>query len=67
MRSIPINILLGNADDPIESIQKYEEDFFRTSKLFRYENYLRNSHHHHLILFFEVMEYSKLRRLQHEI
>ncbi|CAF4360762.1 unnamed protein product, partial [Rotaria sp. Silwood2] len=28
-------ILLGNADDPIESIQKYEEEFFRNSKLFR--------------------------------
>ena len=27
--------LLGNADDPIDSIQKYEEDFFRESKLFR--------------------------------
>ncbi|CAF3752972.1 unnamed protein product [Rotaria sp. Silwood1] len=25
----------GNADDPIESIQKYEEEFFRNSKLFR--------------------------------
>ncbi|CAF1170069.1 unnamed protein product [Rotaria sordida] len=25
----------GNADDPIESIQKYEEDFFHNSKLFR--------------------------------
>ena len=28
-------IYLGNADDSIESIQKYEEDFFRRSKLFR--------------------------------
>lgn len=27
----------GNADDPIDSIQKYEEEFFRNSKLFRYE------------------------------
>ncbi|CAF2070832.1 unnamed protein product [Rotaria magnacalcarata] len=25
----------GSADDPIESIQKYEEEFFRNSKLFR--------------------------------
>ncbi|CAF0737863.1 unnamed protein product [Adineta ricciae] len=25
----------GSADDPIESIQKYEEEFFRKSKLFR--------------------------------
>ncbi|UJR32977.1 hypothetical protein I4U23_020440 [Adineta vaga] len=25
----------GNADDPIDLIQKYEEDFFRDSKLFR--------------------------------
>ncbi|CAF0747610.1 unnamed protein product [Rotaria sp. Silwood1] len=25
----------GNADDPIETIQKYEEDFFHNSKLFR--------------------------------
>ncbi|CAF5108361.1 unnamed protein product, partial [Rotaria sp. Silwood1] len=24
-----------NADDPIETIQKYEEDFFHNSKLFR--------------------------------
>jgi hypothetical protein len=31
------NTLLGNADDPIESIQKYEEEFFRNSKLFRYK------------------------------
>lgn len=30
--------LLGNADDPIDLIQKYEEDFFRDSKLFRYED-----------------------------
>ncbi|CAF2853207.1 unnamed protein product [Rotaria sp. Silwood2] len=28
-------MFIGNADDPIESIQKYEEDFFRNSKLFR--------------------------------
>jgi optic atrophy protein 1 len=27
---------VGNADDSIESIQKYEENFFRSSKLFRY-------------------------------
>lgn len=26
---------LGNAEDSIESIQKYEEEFFRQSKLFR--------------------------------
>jgi hypothetical protein len=28
-------IFLGNADDPIDLIQKYEDDFFRNSKLFR--------------------------------
>ena len=28
-------IFLGNADDPIDSIQQYEDEFFRNSKLFR--------------------------------
>lgn len=30
-------LLPGNADDPIDSIQKYEEEFFRNSKIFQYD------------------------------
>jgi hypothetical protein len=60
-----INIFLGNADDPIELIQKYEEEFFRKSKLFRYEYYLYISLS--IFLLFKVMEFLKRRRRPHVI
>jgi hypothetical protein len=60
------NTLLGNADDPIESIQKYEEEFFRNSKLFRYK---KKSFELSWSIYFlsKVMEYLKRHKQLHVI